>query len=274
MINFPKYISLRFTKAEWNWEVERKQQEHDWDASYFVNTVGCKMPSFPVNNDHIDKFVHKFQSPVHCSIPLTKTNNHFLWISLNETELDLYYGVKDVNELSCSYAPIYRQTDDRNLIDKRKSTSFSYGETVKVNYEFIKVVCKNSITDTIIYKDHHFFVPRSRNVNAKQSNSKPNIMLIGLDSLSRLNFHRQMNKSVSVMLNELKAIEFFGYNKLEDNTYPNLIPVLTGLDKDEIQDACVPYENSTFDRCHFIWNKYKRQNYTTLFAEDTAWLGL
>ena len=52
------------------------------------------------------------------------------------------------------------------------------------------------------------------------------------------------------------------------------LTVLTGLDKDEIADACVPFENSTFDRCHFIWDKFKSQNYTTLFAEDTGWLGL
>ncbi len=52
------------------------------------------------------------------------------------------------------------------------------------------------------------------------------------------------------------------------------ISVLTGLDKDEITDACVPYDNSTFDRCHFIWDKFKAQNYSTLLAEDTGWLGL
>lgn len=224
MINFPKYISLRFTRTEWNWETERKQQEHDWDTSYFVNTVGCKMPSFEVYSEHIEKFMNKFKSPVQCSIPMTKTNNKFLWISLNETELDIYYGVKDVNELICSYAPIHRQTDDSNLLDKTKSRSFCYGETVKVNYEFIEVICKSSITDTVIYKDHHFFIPVSATAKVQDSKYKPNIMIIGIDSMSRLNFHRQMNKSVSVMLNQLRAIEFFGYNKLEDNTYPNLIP--------------------------------------------------
>lgn len=224
MINFPKYISSKFTKSDWNWEIEREQQEHEWDASYFVNTVGCKMPSFPVYSDHIDKFVYKFKSTVRCSIPMTKTNKNFLWISLNETELDIYYGVKDVNELTCSYAPFYRQNDDRNFLDKSKSKDFSYGETVKVNDEFIKVICKRSVTDEIIYKDHHFFVPLSASVNDNDAKYKPNIMVIGLDSMSRLNFHRQMNKSVSVMLNKLRAIEFFGYNKLEDNTYPNLVP--------------------------------------------------
>lgn len=224
MINFPKYISLKFTKSDWNWEIERKQQEHEWDSSYFVNTVGCKMPSFPVNSEHIDKFVYKFKSSVQCEIPMTKTNNNFLSISLNETELDIYYGVKDVNELTCSYAPIYRQTDDRNFLDKTKSLDFTYGETVKVNYEFIKVICKSSATNAIIYQDHHFFVPLLTHVNVDDSKYKPNIMVIGLDSMSRLNFHRQMNKSVSVMLNKLRAIEFFGYNKLEENTYPNLVP--------------------------------------------------
>ncbi len=226
MINLPKYISFKFTKSNWNWEIERKQLEHEWDASYFVNTIGCKMPSFPVHSEHIDKFVHKFKSPVECSIPMTKTNKDFLWISLNETELDIYYGVKDVSELICLYAPIYRQTDDRTWFDKSKSRDFRFGDTVKVNHEFIRVICRNYGTDTILYKDHHFFVqpPTSTSDANKDSKYKPNIMVIGIDSMSRLNFHRQMNKSVSVMLNQLRAIELFGYNKLEDNTYPNLVP--------------------------------------------------
>ncbi|XP_037024597.1 uncharacterized protein LOC119066315 [Bradysia coprophila] len=274
MINLPNYIGLKFTRNNWNWEIERKQQEHEWDSSYFVNTIGCKMPSFPVYGDHIDKFQHKFKSPVECSIPMTRSNNNFLWISLNETELDIYYDVKDVNDIKCSYTPMYRQTDDTSFLDKTKTRGFGFGETVRINYEFVRVICKNSVTDAIIYKDHHFFVPVPSTNAAKDSKYKPNVMVLGIDSMSRLNFHRQMNKSVSVMLNDLRAIEFFGYNKLEDNTYPNLVPVLTGLDKDEIIDACVPYDNTTFDRCHFIWDKFKTQNYSTLFAEDTGWLGL
>lgn len=235
MLNLPKYISLKFTKSNWNWEIERKQQEHEWDTAYFVNTIGCKMPSFPVLSEHIEKFVHKFKSPVQCSIPMTRTDKHFLWISLNETDLDVYYDVKDVNELICTYTPIYRQTDERNSLKDNQSKNFRYGDTVEINYEFIKVVCKNSVTNAIYYKDHHFFVPRrSTNINAKDSTDnkyRPNVVVIGIDSMSRLNFHRQMNKSVSVMLDHLRAIEFFGYNKLEDNTYPNLVPGKSKLRK-------------------------------------------
>lgn len=224
MINLPNYISSKLTKSSWNWEIERKQQEHEWDSSYFVNTIGCKMPSFPVYSEHIDKFVHEFKSPVQCSIPMTKTNKNFLWISLNDTELDIYYDVKDVNEIKCSYTPMYRHTDDRNFLDKTKSKEFRFGETVRVDYEFVSVICKNSVTDATLYKDHHFFVPVPSINAAEDAKYKPNVMVIGIDSLSRLNFHRQMNKSVSVMLNDLRAIELFGYNKLEDNTYPNLVP--------------------------------------------------
>lgn len=179
MINLPKYISFKFSKNDWNWEIERKQQEHEWDSSYFVNTIGCKMPSFPVHSKYIEKFVHKFKSSVQCSIPMTKTDTHFLWISLNETELDIYYGVKDVNELICSYAPMYRQSDDRNVLDKSKSKDFCYGETIRITSEFIKVICRNSVTNEIIYKDHHFFVPALSKPNANDSKYKPNIMVIG-----------------------------------------------------------------------------------------------
>lgn len=99
-------------------------------------------------------------------------------------------------------------------------------------------------------------------------------MIIGLDSLSRLNFHRQMNKTVDLILNKLNAIEMMGYNKIGDNTYPNLIPALTGYDTNELASSCLFPENSTYDKCHFIWKTFAKAGFQTAFFEDIGYLGL
>lgn len=36
----------------------------------------------------------------------------------------------------------------------------------------------------------------------------------------------------------------------------------------------MPNKNETFDQCHFIWDDFKHHNYTTVYGEDMAWLGL
>lgn len=286
VIRLPPHIirSAFFSTSEsFNWETVRKQQELEWDKSYFVNTPGCKMPSFPVFDKNIYTYLTQ-EKPINCRKPLTKSNNNFLWISMNSTEIHNIYGIDDISTLNCNYQVIYRKTDDSNIIDDEK-ISIRYGDVIQVSDEFIQVTCTNKINEEI-YRDYHYFVPQKSKKNDNNNNDKKqqqqtiitddrlNVMIIGIDSVSRLNFHRQMNKSVNVILNKLKAIEFFGYNKIKDNTYPNLIPVLTGLDEDELGAACLPYKNSTFDNCHFIWNQYASKGYKTLYAEDMSSLSL
>lgn len=76
-------------------------------------------------------------------------------------------------------------------------------------------------------------------------------------------------------MEELGAIELHGYNKVGDNTYPNLIPLLTGLSAEELNGACLSSNASIyFDNCHFIWDDFKSKEYGNLFAEDSAMLSL
>lgn len=285
-IELPSHLSFRLTGTPaLNWEMMRAQQEHEWDKSYFVDTSGCKMPSFPVMTDKIRKFVND-EKPIECKPALTKSNKNYLWIPLNKTEIEQLYGVEDVEKLRCLYQPFYRKTDFSNQFDNRHLYHFRYGDIVQVRDEFVRVTCVYG-TAGEIYVDYHYFVPlpklnstHNRNLDEDETpvkesgHNKMNVLIIGIDSVSRLNFHRQMHRSADVILKQFKAIELFGYNKVEDNTYPNLIPVLTGLDESELASTCLPYKNSSYDRCHFIWDSYKQNGYTTLFAEDMASLGL
>lgn len=99
------------------------------------------------------------------------------------------------------------------------------------------------------------------------------MMVIGVDSVSRLNFHRQLTRTRKT-LRSLKAIEFFGYNKVHDNTFPNLIPVLSGQSVDNIKKTCWFHNSLYFDRCPFIWKKLNAKGYLTAFAEDSTWMGI
>nr|CAH7717381.1 unnamed protein product [Callosobruchus chinensis] len=96
---------------------------------------------------------------------------------------------------------------------------------------------------------------------------------MGLDAVSRLNLHRQMPKTVEY-LKQIGSVEMLGYNKVADNTFPNLMPVLAGLSEEELTRTCWPKKWSRFDDCEFIWKRYKSKGYVTTFGETTSWMGL
>lgn len=98
-------------------------------------------------------------------------------------------------------------------------------------------------------------------------------MIVGVDSMSRLNFYRQMPLTLNFLKTNLRAVEFFGYNKVADNTFLNLIPVLAGLSEKELNESCWPSEESVFDDCSFVWDQYHAAGFTTGFCEDAHWEG-
>ena len=142
--------------------------------------------------------------------------------------------------------------------------------------EFIQVECKDAdgaATDitNAFYRDYFAFVSRKKQVEERCKSidtslrtKRINVMLVGLDALSRLNFQRQMPTTHEYLVKQMNAIEMRGYNKLGDNTFPNLVPLLTGLSENELQTACLnnsSISNKTFDDCPFVWNFFRDNGY-------------
>lgn len=226
-----------------------------------------------VMSDQIRGFFSKTRpKDIKCGAPpITDSDENYLWINLTETDLKKFYNVS-VDQMQCYYAPFTRLTD--YLVLKNETlTSLPYGHRTKIDSEYIQVFCENT-NQTQIYIDFHSFFPlpvRNENVD----DSKYNVMIFGIDSVSKLNFHRMLNITSKTVLEDLDAIELHGYNKVDDNTYPNLIPMLTGLSSDELNGACLSSNSSLyFDNCHYIWDDFKKKGYGTVFAEDSASLGL
>ncbi|KAL1419816.1 hypothetical protein MTO96_004725 [Rhipicephalus appendiculatus] len=97
------------------------------------------------------------------------------------------------------------------------------------------------------------------------------VLVLGLDSTSRLNFNRRLKKTRRYLTTELKAFEFLGYNKVGENSFPNQMPLLTGLSGPNTLSI---YQNTYFDSLPHLWSAYKMRGYTTLFLEEMAYVGL
>lgn len=147
---------------------------------------------------------------------------------------------------------------------------------INVEEEFVRVICHIDYTE--IYRDFHAFVPIKEDVedrcNIALTKDTVSVLIIGIDAISRLNLYRHMPETVSFIKQNLNFVEMLGYNKIDDNTFPNLIPVLTGLSVEQLEKSCWPTQDSYFDNCSFIWNKYSSHGYRTMFAEDASWMGM
>lgn len=247
------------------------------DENYFVKTTGCRIVKMDILSDQIRSFFPtENPKPINCGgIPaLTDSDERFLWINLTESDLKIYYNISSPDQLQCYFTSFQRLTD-YSVVKNETINLLHFGQRTRVDAEFIQVFC-DSGNQSQFYIDYHSFFPIKMKKEVKESeHEKYNVMILGIDSVSKLNFHRMFNATARTILDDLDGIELHGYNKVGDNTYPNLIPLLSGLSSDELNGACLSSNASIyFDGCHFIWNDFKEKGYGTLFSEDSAVLSL
>lgn len=160
--------------------------------------------------------------------------------------------------------------------------TFKEEVTLLPQSEFILVRCnikKKGSKGKEVYSNMHATIPMKPQVitkliskqmqqkNDSEAKGKLSVLFIGLDSMSRLNFIRTMPKTAS-HLHRNGWFELRGYNKVADNTFPNLMAILTGLNLDQIKKTCWPTRDSELDTCPYIWREFSNQGYVTAFGED------
>ena len=73
------------------------------------------------------------------------------------------------------------------------------------------------------------FTPVSAEKTIRTPPAKPfNVFVLLMDSVSRLNSIRHLPKTRSFLLEHLNATEFFVYNAVGKNTYPNMAAMFMG----------------------------------------------
>ncbi|XP_022914094.2 uncharacterized protein [Onthophagus taurus] len=237
---------------------------------FLIETEGCVIPNMDPLDSSVTNFIFNENQVICNNGTPALIGSNLTAIFLLQESLPIY-NVTDLNLFKCYYTPFFRVNPKDNSNDDQIefSESYEFTNSTRIVDEFIHVKCFYNMN--LIYRDFFAFIPPKKCV---QTTIRPqlNVLMIGLDSISRLNLLRQMPKTVEI-LNKLEAISFLGYNKVGDNTFPNLIPVLTGLSETELGKSCWK-EKRYFDDCGFIWNDFKKLNFTTVFAEDATWMGL
>ncbi|CAH1778096.1 unnamed protein product [Owenia fusiformis] len=244
-------------------------------SGFLVNTPGCKIPDINPFDTSIRHLVTHDTLECDGAKSLTFTEGSLL--KINRSLLETTY----FNFSHCSYQAIQRDgNNETDRLFRYDPKIVKFKDEVKLRDEFIRVVCHN-IPGKMIYTNFHAVVFEKHSVEkdcaeteamySKTAKEKAletfNLIILGVDSVSRLNFMRQMPKTRAYLTDVLQALELTGYNKVADNTYVNLVPMFAGKFVEELPwDE--RYSDIAFDKYEFFWNQAQKRGYRTLYAED------
>uniref|UniRef100_A0A7E4VEC5 Sulfatase domain-containing protein n=1 Tax=Panagrellus redivivus TaxID=6233 RepID=A0A7E4VEC5_PANRE len=184
-----------------------------------------------------------------------------------------------VKSHSCQYRYFTRKegTDDENL-DYGNWIAME-GTSVKLEKEFVEVECKTGMLGAAYRYQWFHVIPKVVNVAKKkiatESTEHPSVIMIGLDSMSRGNFVRQLPKTHK-LLDKLNFTEMRGHVKVMDNTFGNWMAILTGKASTSTREfpTELPDEwHLWFDDWDLAWRHFAAANYSTFFAEDRPDIG-
>ena len=234
-----------------------------------TETPWCNIPNIdPYDKSILSLVNHTKAKRCHSFAQLTYDIKDELFINWTAAKLPPYNGTV----MYCSYIPIYRPkyTPTNKDFVRFLRESKPFYSSVKIHYDFIKVLCYNK-SNYIQYTYFHSFIPRNKSADVlfhkryvKHITENPtaerlNVIMLGIDSLSRLTSVRQMKKTRQYLKETLGAIEMTGYNKVGEDTLPNLLAFTLGKIKSEV----VNNEDE-----QYIWKQFSLKGYRTMFSED------
>ncbi|CRL03323.1 CLUMA_CG016463, isoform A, partial [Clunio marinus] len=259
---------------------------------YLVWSPQCKMPSLePLAPDVMKLFSKEVFEPCSKKHPLTSIEQNF---DDDTVKVILHHGLKskylssDQNQLECCYKEITRGGSNATADDKfnlSKCQYFDQSFDLPTGIEFILIQCKGSNSKDkkkvkTVYSNAHAIVRRKPQMQKTFDSFKTlypdqrplSVLMMGIDSISRLNLIRSMPFTAQ-HLYDRGWFELKGYNKMDDNTFPNLMAILTGFNRTYAYHACDPKQIGHLDNCPFIWKHFQNSGYVTGYAEDEAKIG-
>ncbi|KAJ6643681.1 hypothetical protein Bhyg_08646, partial [Pseudolycoriella hygida] len=250
---------------------------------FLVWSPECQMPSLdPLAADVMELFNKEKYEECSSVKPLTRiarnTTTGAAYLVLDERRrVSFYYKGNRNNKLDCCYQEIVRSGANKTADEKfNLSRCIDFNKTIKLppKIEFLLVRCKSGGKAT--YTNTHAIVrdrPEIRetlNQYEVASEKRPlSVLMLSIDSISRLNLIRAMPMTAQHVY-DTGWFELQGYNKIADNTYPNLMAILVGYNNTLAYDECQPTIPGKLETCPFIWQSFRDAGYVTAYGEDEA----
>ncbi|CAG2064629.1 unnamed protein product, partial [Timema podura] len=226
------------------------------------------------------------KSPLTHVQPLDDSRAQFQLIVDKSTPVVQQY-TSDRNSLRCCYSVITRiTTPPGEQHDYKADNRYKVHDCqdikdqalLDMDTEFLFVHChvlKLFVLRIEVYKMLHAIVPVKTSVKEKIEQEKNaeglkdkiklgsthlNVLILGIDSISRMNFIKSMPKTYKYLkINDW--FELTGYNKVGENTFPNVMALMTG-------HRVNSHFPSKLDDFPLLWKDYHREGYVTAIMED------
>ncbi|XP_015185478.1 PREDICTED: uncharacterized protein LOC107071205 isoform X1 [Polistes dominula] len=263
---------------------------------FLVWNPKCHMLSKDALDPSIAKFIKRekfeacFKEKLYTKI--TKGSNDTMILTLDAKILANH------KNMNCCWSPVIRPIFDNpikhkfdSIITVKQCESLKMQATIPDDVDVVLVSCKTKTkkgkTMTNYENVHAILNPKkvydrldnltttttttttNNNVTTTTygNSRKLSILVLGIDSVSRLNFQRSMPMTEKY-LRETGWINLKGYNKMGDNTFPNLMAILTGQNQEQAYSRCKPSEAYKLDHCPFLWYNFRNAGYVTAYGED------
>ncbi|GAB1601031.1 uncharacterized protein LOC115216737 [Argonauta hians] len=231
--------------------------------------VRCELPTIDPYDKSIRAYIFQ-PKPLHCfSTPHLTFFNKGGLLDINKTVAQQSgFSLATIN---CSYQAVYRIHDDDH-VGFQNPVSVTLPADIPV--DFFLMTCQDA--------DKHTFTHLHAHVSKKtfQKMAHPphcplspyNVFIFGIDSLSRLNALRKLPLTYKYLTETLGGFAFKGYTKTGVNTFPNLIPLLTGKYTHQLKKT--PVGSEYYDGYPVIWKNFSECQYVTMYSEDYPFISM
>ncbi|PAA91466.1 hypothetical protein BOX15_Mlig021190g1 [Macrostomum lignano] len=115
----------------------------------------------------------------------------------------------------------------------------------------------------------------SRGGSPTDSSELGNVIMLGLDSLSRLESLRSLPRASRIMQDRLGAITLQQYNIMGDGTPAALLPILTGVREADMPESRKGFAGARFldDSLRWIFEDLRDRGFVTLYGEEGNFMG-
>lgn len=230
---------------------------------YLIYTPQCILKSIPVLDEQTRPLYRpplnrKYYCPPENRISAGIKRVNYTWIA--------------VPEIGCQATEVERDPSNEGVRYGRK---VNFGRRLLVDFpqsDAVEVSCP-SISEKKVVPLIPIKRPIWRQKSTEENDlplppspSQPNILAIGIDSISRLNFLRHFLATKDFIAEQKFEGPLYGLHKVGDNTFPNLIAMFTGLDIEGVEQL-IPYSRK-LDELPLIFKKFSAAGYLTTYIEN------
>lgn len=263
IFNLPNYNGIPISLDEIDIVLENE---------FLVNTNKCKIKNINPYNSEVLKFFNR-REYISCNdnkplLTYIEKRGDVAVLKINQSAVPLY----SYFYVYCCYQNVtrkyFKDGPDDHIRTSSRCKRFD-NETI-IEAPAVKVKCQNFWHR--VYENAHTVVLKTEEIKEKikrfdRTKQPLSVLFLGIDSISRINFIRMLPKTRTFLV-QRNWIEMKGYNKMGDNTFPNLMAVFTGKNESYAFKTCHPYNVGGMDKCDLVWYDFRKAGYVTGYAED------